>query len=171
LASETPVRRSIIRHLFIIVDLSESMMDKDFRPTRFEVTLTYLRGYVTEWFDQNPLGQMGIILLRDRLAETLVPMGGEHVVMRAAGALTRRQSAGDPVVARREAEARAVRGTESAERPDDGERRNEVGARRTEHIAKLKPATSLRRRRSKCSCFSQPSPQPTLTAQRPYKRP
>jgi len=79
LASETPVRRSIIRHLFIIVDLSESMMDKDFRPTRFEVTLTYLRGYVTEWFDQNPLGQMGIILLRDRLAETLVPMGGEHV--------------------------------------------------------------------------------------------
>ena len=39
--------------------------------------MTYLKGYVTEWFDQNPLGQVGIILLRDRLAETLVPMGGE----------------------------------------------------------------------------------------------
>lgn len=36
-----------------------------------------MKGYVTEWFDQNPLGQVGIILLRDRLAETLVPMGGK----------------------------------------------------------------------------------------------
>lgn len=33
-ASETPLRRSIIRHMFIILDLSESMQDKDFRPTR-----------------------------------------------------------------------------------------------------------------------------------------
>lgn len=32
--SETPLRRSIIRHMFIILDLSESMLDKDFRPTR-----------------------------------------------------------------------------------------------------------------------------------------
>nr|WRH23629.1 RNA polymerase II transcription factor [Naematelia aurantialba] len=74
--SETPLRRSIIRHIFIILDLSETMLDKDFRPTRWEVTLGYLRTYVSEWFDQNPLGQMGIILLRDRLSETLVPMGG-----------------------------------------------------------------------------------------------
>jgi hypothetical protein len=32
---------------------------------------------VIEWFDQNPLGQVGIIVLRDRLSEVLVPMGGE----------------------------------------------------------------------------------------------
>ncbi|OCF43686.1 transcription initiation factor TFIIH subunit 2 [Kwoniella heveanensis CBS 569] len=74
--SETPLRRSIIRHMFIILDLSESMMDKDYRPTRFEVILGYLRSYVVEWFDQNPLGQIGIIILRDRLSEVLVPMGG-----------------------------------------------------------------------------------------------
>ncbi|WVQ94877.1 hypothetical protein IAU59_001961 [Kwoniella sp. CBS 9459] len=74
--SETPLRRSIIRHMFIILDLSESMMDKDYRPTRFEVILGYLRTYVVEWFDQNPLGQIGIIILRDRLSEVLVPMGG-----------------------------------------------------------------------------------------------
>ncbi len=90
--SETPLRRSIIRHMFIILDLSESMRDKDFRPTRqvrferyismlmtsrWEVTLLYLRTYVIEWFDQNPLGQVGVILLRDRLSEVLVPMGGK----------------------------------------------------------------------------------------------
>ncbi|WWC91893.1 uncharacterized protein L201_006842 [Kwoniella dendrophila CBS 6074] len=76
LMADTPLRRSIIRHMFIILDLSESMMDKDFRPTRFEVILGYLRSYVVEWFDQNPLGQIGIIIMRDRLSEVLVPMGG-----------------------------------------------------------------------------------------------
>lgn len=40
------------------------------------MTLTYLRTYITEWFDQNPLGQIGIVLMRDRLAEILIPMGG-----------------------------------------------------------------------------------------------
>ncbi|ODN73372.1 hypothetical protein L202_07909 [Cryptococcus amylolentus CBS 6039] len=76
LMSEAPVRRSIIRHMFILVDLSESMLDKDYRPTRFEVVLNYLRSYIPEWFDQNPLGQIGLITLRDRLSEVLVPMGG-----------------------------------------------------------------------------------------------
>ncbi|WWC95189.1 hypothetical protein V866_002045 [Kwoniella sp. B9012] len=76
LMADTPLRRSIIRHMFIILDLSESMMDKDFRPTRFEVIIGYLRSYVVEWFDQNPLGQIGIIIMRDRLSEVLVPMGG-----------------------------------------------------------------------------------------------
>lgn len=44
---------------------------------RFDILLTYLRTYIVEWFDQNPLGQVGVVLIRDRLAETLVPMGGE----------------------------------------------------------------------------------------------
>jgi transcription initiation factor TFIIH subunit 2 len=48
--------------------------------SRFDVTLQYLRTYVTEWFDQNPLGQIGVILMRDRLSETLIPMGGESSV-------------------------------------------------------------------------------------------
>ncbi|CAK9780142.1 TFIIH basal transcription factor complex, subunit SSL1 [Cutaneotrichosporon oleaginosum] len=76
LQSEAPLRRSLVRHMFIVVDLSESMRDKDFRPDRFQLTLQYLRSFVVEWFDQNPLGQVGVILLRDRLAETVVPMGG-----------------------------------------------------------------------------------------------
>lgn len=45
--------------------------------SRFELTLQYVRTYVLEWFDQNPLGQVGIIILRDRLSETVIPMGGE----------------------------------------------------------------------------------------------
>jgi transcription initiation factor TFIIH subunit 2 len=48
------------------------------------VTLQYLRSYVTEWFDQNPLGQVGVILLRDRLSEVLIPMGGEWKMLSSA---------------------------------------------------------------------------------------
>lgn len=44
--------------------------------SRYDLILTYLRTYILEWFDQNPLGQVGIVLMRDRLAETLIPMGG-----------------------------------------------------------------------------------------------
>ena len=32
---EAPLRRSIIRHMFLIIDLSDSMRDRDFRPTRY----------------------------------------------------------------------------------------------------------------------------------------
>lgn len=48
----------------------------DLANASFELTLQYLRAFVIEWFDQNPLGQVGVIVLRDRLAETLIPMGG-----------------------------------------------------------------------------------------------
>lgn len=34
------------------------MAEKDLRPSRFDLTLQYLRAFVTEWFDQNPLGQV-----------------------------------------------------------------------------------------------------------------
>lgn len=40
------------------------------------MTLQYLRQFVVEWYDQNPLGQIGIIIMRDRIAEVIVEMGG-----------------------------------------------------------------------------------------------
>lgn len=46
--SDTPVRRSIIRHVFIIIDLSESMLDKDYRPTRY-VLHKYLLSGVSDY--------------------------------------------------------------------------------------------------------------------------
>nr|ODN92583.1 transcription initiation factor TFIIH subunit 2 [Cryptococcus depauperatus CBS 7841] len=95
--SETPVRRSIIRHMFIIVDLSESMQDKDYRPTRHEVVLGYLKTYVVEWFDQNPLGQIGVVLMRDRLSEILVPIGGDTgEIVRALSDKRKLEPSGEP---------------------------------------------------------------------------
>ncbi|KAK2467676.1 hypothetical protein APHAL10511_000531 [Amanita phalloides] len=76
LAPAAAVRRAIIRHLILLLDLSVSMMDRDMRPTRFDLMLQYAREFITEWFDQNPLGQMGIVGMRAGLGEKIGEMSG-----------------------------------------------------------------------------------------------
>jgi transcription initiation factor TFIIH subunit 2 len=87
--NSVPVRRTIIRHLTILLDLSDTMTEKDLRPSRsvidppptfgkastyslipsplllrFDLTLEYVREFVAEWFDQNPLGQVRLLSFR-----------------------------------------------------------------------------------------------------------
>lgn len=53
------------------------MMDRDMRPTRFDLTLQYAREFITEWFDQNPLGQIGVVGMRSGIGERIGEMSGE----------------------------------------------------------------------------------------------
>ena len=76
LAPAAAIRRTIIRHLVLILDLSNSMMDRDMRPTRFDLMLQYAREFITEWFDQNPLGQIGIVGMRGGIGERVGEMSG-----------------------------------------------------------------------------------------------
>ncbi|TCD71621.1 hypothetical protein EIP91_007368 [Steccherinum ochraceum] len=76
LAPAGAIRRTIIRHLVLILDLSASMMDRDMRPTRFDLMLQYAREFVTEWFDQNPLGQIGVVGMRSGVGERVGEMSG-----------------------------------------------------------------------------------------------
>ncbi|KAF5322276.1 hypothetical protein D9619_001869 [Psilocybe cf. subviscida] len=76
LAPASAIRRTIIRHLVLILDLSSAMMDRDMRPTRFDLMLQYAREFITEWFDQNPLGQIGIVGMRAGLGERIGEMSG-----------------------------------------------------------------------------------------------
>lgn len=76
------VQRGIIRHLFLIIDLSEAMADKDMRPTRIGLTMTYLESFILEYFDQNPISQLGIIITKNGLAERISELSGnpmEHI--------------------------------------------------------------------------------------------
>jgi len=66
----------IIRHLILILDLSATMMDRDMRPTRFDLMLQVAREFITEWFDQNPLGQIGIVGMRAGLGERVGEISG-----------------------------------------------------------------------------------------------
>ncbi|KAG0348122.1 hypothetical protein BG004_006025 [Podila humilis] len=77
-----PIQRGIIRHLFIVIDLSSAMQEKDLRPSRLSLTLTYLEAFIAEFFDQNPISQIGLIGTKDGLAEKLTDLSGnptEHI--------------------------------------------------------------------------------------------
>jgi hypothetical protein len=46
------------------------------RPTRFDLMLQYAREFIAEWFDQNPLGQIGVIGMRAGIGERIGEMSG-----------------------------------------------------------------------------------------------
>jgi transcription initiation factor TFIIH subunit 2 len=76
LKDTTPLQRGIIRHLILVLDMSEAMLEKDLRPTRYELTLTYACEFVTEYFEQNPISQLGVIGMRDGLAVRVSDLSG-----------------------------------------------------------------------------------------------
>ncbi|CAG8951373.1 hypothetical protein HYFRA_00007285, partial [Hymenoscyphus fraxineus] len=82
LKDTTPLQRGIIRHLILIIDLSFAMVEKDLRPTRYLLTIRYASEFVTEYFEQNPISQLGIIGMRDGIAVRISDMSGnptEHI--------------------------------------------------------------------------------------------
>lgn len=58
------------------------MSEKDLRPTRYLLTLRYAQEFVREFFEQNPISQLGVLCLRDGLALRVSDMSGnptEHL--------------------------------------------------------------------------------------------
>lgn len=94
------IQRGIIRHVYLVIDLSSAMLVRDYKATWLDLTLQYaqvrpsriclfrevekhslrrtrwIQEFVTEFFDQNPIGQMAIMVTRDGLAERLTPLSG-----------------------------------------------------------------------------------------------
>ncbi|KAK5196805.1 hypothetical protein LTR92_002743 [Exophiala xenobiotica] len=76
LKDTTPLQRGIIRHLILILDMSLSMNEKDLRPTRYLLTLLYTETFIREFFEQNPISQLGIVGMRDGIAVRISDMSG-----------------------------------------------------------------------------------------------
>ncbi|EON61699.1 hypothetical protein W97_00915 [Coniosporium apollinis CBS 100218] len=71
-----PVQRGIIRHVVLILDLSEAMLEKDMRPNRYIVTINHAQAYVREFFEQNPISQMCVMAMHDGLCIRLSDLSG-----------------------------------------------------------------------------------------------
>lgn len=76
LKDTTPLQRGIIRHLILVLDLSLAMQEKDLRPTRHLLTIRYAQEFVMEFFEQNPISQLGVIGMKDGLAVRVSDMSG-----------------------------------------------------------------------------------------------
>ncbi|EHN01295.1 Ssl1p [Saccharomyces cerevisiae x Saccharomyces kudriavzevii VIN7] len=72
----TPYQRGIIRSLILTLDCSEAMLEKDLRPSRHAMIIQYAIDFVHEFFDQNPISQMGIIIMRNGLAQLVSQVSG-----------------------------------------------------------------------------------------------
>ncbi|KAF1918007.1 hypothetical protein BDU57DRAFT_571902 [Ampelomyces quisqualis] len=60
-----PFQRGIIRHVIVVLDLSEAMLEKDMRPNRYITMINYAQDYVREFFEQNPISQMSVLGMHD----------------------------------------------------------------------------------------------------------
>lgn len=72
----TPFQRGIIRLLVVVVDGLAAMLEKDLRPTRFLMTLLLLTDFIVEFFDQNPILQLGIVMMRNGVAHLVLEVLG-----------------------------------------------------------------------------------------------
>ncbi|KUI67082.1 TFIIH basal transcription factor complex p47 subunit [Cytospora mali] len=76
LRDTTPLQRGIIRHMVLVLDMSFAMLEKDLLPSRYILMMHYAVDFVREYFEQNPISQLGIIAMRDGVAVHISEMSG-----------------------------------------------------------------------------------------------
>lgn len=70
------VRKGLIRYVYIIVDLSRGMTNKDWKPHRLACVSDVLQHFVRDYFDQNPISQLGLIGIKGMKSERLSDLSG-----------------------------------------------------------------------------------------------
>jgi len=66
----------MMRHLYIVLDMSENMKGQDLKPTRLRCCEKLLEKFTEEYFYLNPISQMGIIVTSNKRAEKVSDMTG-----------------------------------------------------------------------------------------------
>lgn len=76
-AQASRIRRGMIRYLVLVVDLSRAASAPDaLRPSRLLAMLSAAKAYIRAYFNQNPLSQLGLLVLREGVAAQLTDLSG-----------------------------------------------------------------------------------------------
>jgi transcription initiation factor TFIIH subunit 2 len=70
------VQRGIIRYVYLVIDMSKAMHANDFRPNRASAMRSLLSSFIVDFLGENPISQLGIIILRNGRAEKLSELSG-----------------------------------------------------------------------------------------------
>eukprot|EP01038_Epipyxis_sp_PR26KG_P010622 gene10622-14264_t len=70
------IRRGLIRYLIVAIDASSSAAGTDYRPCRLEASKSCLKQFILEYFDQNPISQLGLMITRSKTAERITDLSG-----------------------------------------------------------------------------------------------
>jgi len=73
---EGKTKLGMMRHLYLVIDLSQNMSNQDLKPTRLRCVLKLLEGFVEEFFYLNPISQLGIIVTSNKRADKVAEMTG-----------------------------------------------------------------------------------------------
>jgi transcription initiation factor TFIIH subunit 2 len=72
------IRRGIIRYMVVALDCSSasSEMDVAYRPymSRLDATKTLVGKFIADYYDQNPISSLSMIITRDRIAQRLTDL-------------------------------------------------------------------------------------------------
>ncbi|AOW04701.1 Ssl1-like-domain-containing protein [Yarrowia lipolytica] len=93
----TPFQRGIIRNLILVLDFSFAMKESDLRPNRYQFVINHAIEFVTNFFDQNPISQLGILGMRNGQAISISTLGSnpnDHI--NALTAAKKLEPQGDP---------------------------------------------------------------------------
>ncbi|RQM26225.1 hypothetical protein B5M09_009815 [Aphanomyces astaci] len=66
----------LIRYVYVVVDLSKGMSQKDWKPHRCAVVTEEVQRFVADYFDQNPISQLGLIGIKSAIAVKLSDLSG-----------------------------------------------------------------------------------------------
>jgi transcription initiation factor TFIIH subunit 2 len=58
--------------MWLVIDASKSMRANDFKPSRMDVAIDAAQRFVRDFFDQNPLAHLGIMVMRNLHAEKVI---------------------------------------------------------------------------------------------------
>ncbi|XP_071939932.1 general transcription factor IIH subunit 2-like isoform X2 [Coffea arabica] len=75
-ATTAGIQKGLIRYLYIVIDLSRAAGEMDYKPSRMVVVARQVEAFIREFFDQNPLSQIGLVTLKDGVAQCLTDLGG-----------------------------------------------------------------------------------------------
>eukprot|EP00920_Eleutheroschizon_duboscqi_P025872 GHVT01063910.1.p1 GENE.GHVT01063910.1~~GHVT01063910.1.p1 ORF type:complete len:477 (-),score=34.73 GHVT01063910.1:396-1826(-) len=68
------IRKGMIRNMLLLVDMSNAMREMDFRPDRLNCALACAEAFIREFFHQNPISQLGSIVMRSMTAVDVQPL-------------------------------------------------------------------------------------------------
>ena len=66
----------MMRNVVIILDMSKSMLENDFTPNRHQLSTVMLEKFTEEFFDRNPIAQLGLVATRNKFCEIIIDLCG-----------------------------------------------------------------------------------------------
>lgn len=75
------LKKGLIRNFIVVIEASRAANENDLYPTRLKWIFSKLIPFVRDYFDQNPLCQLGLVVTRDGMAEKLCDLTSTYLVI------------------------------------------------------------------------------------------